>query len=59
MGKNRLYDYAFKFAGIADSAEIFDPSSPDVTAHILEGLAKANKLNPHLELESIKYIKNT
>mgnify|MGYP001807988382 CR=1 FL=1 len=38
MGKNPLYKYAFKIAGIADSAEIFDPSSPDVTANILERL---------------------
>lgn len=45
MGKNPLYKYAFKIAGIADSAEIFDPSSPDVTAHILEGLISSGRSN--------------
>lgn len=27
------------FVGISNSAEIFDPSSPDVTTHIMEGFA--------------------
>lgn len=29
-----------KITGISGSAEIFDPSCPDITGHVLEGLAK-------------------
>ncbi|CAD8192801.1 unnamed protein product [Paramecium octaurelia] len=59
MGKNPLYKYAFKIAGIADSAEIFDPSSPDVTAHILEGLISSGRSNYDVIAKSLKYFMET
>lgn len=37
-GDSWLLRLPFWLAGITNSAEIFDPSSVDVTAHILEGL---------------------
>jgi squalene-hopene/tetraprenyl-beta-curcumene cyclase len=36
---NIFYNLMFKIAGITDSAEIFDPSCADLTAHVIEGLA--------------------
>lgn len=39
MEDHKLFKFAMDFIGISNSAEIFDPSSPDVTTHILEGFA--------------------
>lgn len=50
---------AFKYSGIDDSAEIFDPSSPDVTAHILEGLASVGEVPRKLLRKAIRYLKDT
>ncbi len=38
---------AMDMVGISNSAEIFDPSSPDVTMHIIEGLAEAGEPIDH------------
>lgn len=45
--------------GIANSAEIFDPSSPDLTAHILEGFAYTGfgDLNHPVIVKAMDYIK--
>lgn len=60
MGKNVLYEYAFRLAGISDSAEIFDPSSPDVTAHILEGMASSGAGVPQKLLKkALQYLRET
>jgi hypothetical protein len=37
MGDSVLLQIPFYIAGITNSAEIFDPSSVDVTSHIIEG----------------------
>ena len=38
-GDRWLFKLAFAITGISNSAEVFDPSSPDVTGHIFEGFA--------------------
>lgn len=58
-GNNPLMKAAFKYSGIDDSAEIFDPSSPDVTAHILEGLASVGEVPRKLLRKAIRYLKDT
>jgi squalene cyclase len=46
--------------GISNSAEIFDPSSPDVTTHIMEGYAANGVSLSHPVIQrSIEYLKNT
>lgn len=51
---------AMDIAGISNSAEIFDPSSPDVTTHILEGFgALGVTTNDHLVKGAINYLKST
>jgi squalene cyclase len=39
MENQIFFKFAMDLVGISNSAEIFDPSSPDVTTHIMEGLA--------------------
>jgi len=39
MENQVFFKFAMDLVGISNSAEIFDPSSPDVTTHIMEGLA--------------------
>jgi squalene cyclase len=39
MENQEIYKFAMNLVGISNSAEIFDPSSPDVTTHIMEGYA--------------------
>ena len=48
----------FKLAGITDSAEIFDPSCADLTAHVIEGFAfNGVNLNDKTIQRAIEYIK--
>jgi squalene cyclase len=60
MENHAFFKFAMDFAGISNSAEIFDPSSPDVTTHIMEGLAATGETlhSPFVE-KSIEYLKNT
>jgi hypothetical protein len=39
MENQWVFKLAYDIAGISNSAEIFDPSSADVTTHIIEGFA--------------------
>ena len=60
MENHAVYKFAMDLAGISNSAEIFDPSSPDVTTHIMEGLAATGEtLHSHLIERSIEYLKHT
>jgi hypothetical protein len=60
MENHAIYKFAMDFAGISNSAEIFDPSSPDVTTHIMEGLAAAGvTLDSKIIKHSIDYLKST
>jgi len=60
MENNYVMKMAMDIAGISNSAEIFDPSSPDVTTHILEGFAALNvTTHDHLVKASINYLKST
>lgn len=58
-GDNWFYKFIFDFVGIANSAEIFDPSAPDLTAHIIEGFAYTGfgNLNHPVIVKAIDYIK--
>jgi squalene-hopene/tetraprenyl-beta-curcumene cyclase len=60
MENNHLMKMAMDIAGISNSAEIFDPSSPDVTTHILEGFGAigVNYTN-RMVRSSISYLKAT
>lgn len=58
MENNFVVKTAMDLVGISNSAEIFDPSSPDVTTHILEGLAATNETLTHpLAVHAIEYLK--
>ena len=58
MENNFVVKTAMDLVGISNSAEIFDPSSPDVTTHILEGLAATNETLTHpLVVHAIEYLK--
>ena len=60
MENQLFFKYAMSLAGISNSAEIFDPSSPDVTTHIMEGLAATGEgLNSSLVKNSIAYLKHS
>lgn len=39
MENQYVFKWAYEVSGIANSAEIFDPSSPDCSTHIMEGYA--------------------
>lgn len=60
MENQLVVKLAMDLVGISNSAEIFDPSSPDVTTHILEGLAAAGlgQEDP-LVKHAIQYLKYT
>jgi squalene cyclase len=58
MENNFVVKTAMDLVGISNSAEIFDPSSPDVTTHILEGLASTGETLDHPLVEhAIEYLK--
>jgi squalene-hopene/tetraprenyl-beta-curcumene cyclase len=60
MENQLFFKYAMNLAGISNSAEIFDPSSPDVTTHIMEGLAATGEgLNNTVVKHSIGYLKKS
>jgi squalene cyclase len=60
MENQLVFKYAMNLAGISNSAEIFDPSSPDVTTHIMEGLAATGaSLNDTVLKHSIAYLKHS
>ena len=60
MENHAFYKLAMDFAGISNSAEIFDPSSPDVTTHIMEGFAAAGEsLHSSVIERSVEYLKKT
>jgi hypothetical protein len=60
MENNYIMKMAMDAAGISNSAEIFDPSSPDVTTHIIEGFAATGENSSHpLVHHAIKYLKGT
>ncbi|KAL4496596.1 hypothetical protein ABPG72_015957 [Tetrahymena utriculariae] len=57
---NLLFKFAFNMAGIANSAEIFDPSCPDITGHIMEGLGEFGYQANHPKIQNmIKYQRKT
>ncbi len=59
MENHAVYKFAMDLAGISNSAEIFDPSSPDVTTHIMEGLAATGEtLHSQVIERSIEYLKH-
>ena len=43
MENQLIVKFAMDAVGISNSAEIFDPSSADVTTHILEGFANSGE----------------
>lgn len=60
MENHIFFKMAMDLVGISNSAEIFDPSSPDVTTHIMEGYAATGEgLNNELIQKSIEYIKGS
>jgi len=60
MENNYVMKMAMDIAGISNSAEIFDPSSPDVTTHILEGFgALGVTAGDRLVKGAINYLKST
>lgn len=60
MENNYIFKVAMDMAGISNSAEIFDPSSPDVTTHIMEGFAAVGGSIEHPMIKhAIKYLQNT
>ena len=44
-GQYKLVTFAFWVTRIDKSAEIFDPSCPDITGHLLEGMGDADILD--------------
>ena len=60
MENQYIVRWATQLAGISNSAEIFDPSSPDVTTHIMEGMAGVGVSIEHPTIQHmITYLKNT
>lgn len=60
MENNYIFKIAMDMAGISNSAEIFDPSSPDVTTHILEGFAATGGSIDHpMVKHAVKYLQNS
>lgn len=60
MENNYVVKMAMDLVGISNSAEIFDPSSPDVTTHILEAFAATGGSKDHpMVHHAVNYLKNT
>ena len=51
--------WIFKFTRIDRSAEIFDPSCPDIVGHMLEGMGEAQVKDTEVIVSSIEYLINT
>ncbi len=49
----------FKWTSIDKSAEIFDPSCPDIVGHFLEGMGECGIVDEELTLKAIKYLYDT
>lgn len=57
---NFFYTQLFKISGIADSAEVFDPSCADLTGHILEGFGYAGIAADHEAVKkAVQYLKGS
>ena len=60
MENQWVFRTAYNFVGISNSAEIFDPSSADVTTHIMEGFAEVGETLEHPTMQrALKYLLNT
>ena len=60
MENQVFFKFAMDLVGISNSAEIFDPSSPDVTTHIMEGLAANGvSIQDSVVQRSIQYLKDS
>ena len=59
---NYLFILGFKLSKLDNSAEIFDPSCPDITGHFLEAIGHSKNLSAAQKAsikESIQYLKDS
>jgi squalene-hopene/tetraprenyl-beta-curcumene cyclase len=49
----------FKWTRIDKSAEIFDPSCPDIVGHFLEGMGECGIIDEDVIVKTVKYLYDT
>ena len=55
-GQYKFWSFVFWMTQIDKSAEIFDPSCPDIVGHVFEGMAEADITDIEVAVKAVEYL---